>query len=237
MVLALGPRLKLTDSREAFIPLPTVLQHYWGWPQIRIPLPGTLLTRFFPFYSTVRCNARWAAYSSLFISVLAGTFAAREIFPRLRSKFVWPMASLLIIVAFVDQHPGPRLLSKIEPREVDKFLAELPEPGAVAQFPFWTCTDQIAVYGTLFHHRPWLGGTYITFFPKEFRERSAYMNAFPDERTLSELRKSNVRFIIVKSEQYKDFESLQQRITAGGLNEIFRHGNDRLYILPDLPPG
>ena len=125
--------------------------------RLSIRLPGYYFFEFLPFYSRMRVFKRFAVFVLLAIAGLAGLGTAwlAERIP-LRQRTGWGVIVLPMLL--LDFYPGPYAdFSRIEARPVDRWLAEQPGSGAVVQFPFSQEADQIQIYYTLTHGKPYLG--------------------------------------------------------------------------------
>jgi hypothetical protein len=135
-----------------------------------------------------------------------------------------------------EVYPGPcQNFAIVEPRPVDYWLAEQPGDGAVAQFPFYQVEDQDQVYNTLIHGKPFIGGFFNAFPPKQYLEIRPVMEGFPDEESISLLKELGIHFIIVDTGEYDDVPRVLTALKGSQLEQIAQFGEEIVFILPKTP--
>ena len=215
-VLALGTDLHWM-GRPVVAALPGFLQRLSPVPDGALPLPGYLLFRYLPFYDGMRVWMRYGIFVSLFVSVLAGMGAATLL--RSRSRQVSLFAGVVLLAAVsADFFPAFRSLTRVQGRSVDAWLASQEGPGAVAQFPASQLARPEQGYYASLNGKPFVGGFFTGYPPAQFRRIYGILQSFPDDRSTSLLRELGVRWVVVDSARYADFEDVSRRIEAQGLH-------------------
>jgi hypothetical protein len=165
------------------------------------------------------------------MSALAGMGVARTL--ERGGRRVAPIIGLSILaLVFLDFYPGPyEDFAKIESRPVDYWLAEQPGDGAVAQFPFDQVQDQIQIYYTLTHSKPFLGGFFNAFPPPQFRRIKSVMEDFPDPASLDLLEDLGVEYVVVDESAYADFLSVLNELENLGLESTVIVDHEHVFLL------
>jgi hypothetical protein len=142
----------------------------------------------------------------------------------------------------------PLAISRLptEPPSIYQWLARLPHPTLVAEFPLLH-PDPLYMYFSTMHWQPMLNG-YSGYRPSSYIEMVArFEKSFPDDRTIEELRRRGVRAIIVHKNLYPDdrdrqayartIEALAFRKDVEFVATWRDHiGEARAYLLPPSPP-
>jgi len=134
-------------------------------------------------------------------------------------------------------------LVDVRRRPVDVALARRPEHGAVlylpvdvagVSVPYLSLLDQTdAVYRTTAHHRSTPNG-YSGYFPPSYFEMTRLVRSLPDEQSLGYLRRTGVRFVVVRRlPDGSPWERLRDPATAGPLLLLGRYDDDLLYRVPE----
>jgi hypothetical protein len=218
-VLALGTHLHWNEE-IVDVSLPVGLHDLIGRESLHVRLPGFFLFQAIPFYSILRVFKRYGILVLMAMSALAGMGVARTL--ERGGRRVAPIIGLSILaLVFLDFYPGPyEDFAKIEPRPVDYWLAEQPGDGAVAQFPFDQVQDQIQIYYTLTHSKPFLGGFFNAFPPPQFRRIKSVMEDFPDPASLDLLEELGVEYVVVDESAYADFDGALAEMEFLGLSRV-----------------
>ena len=230
-VLALG--IQLHWLGQEVTSLPTVLQkifHRTDMPQIYFP--AYYLFLYLPFFSKMRVMMRFGLFTLIFFSVMAG-LGASVLMDLSSAKFRrWIGVGLLVLV-FIDFYPGPlKGFAPTVSRPVDEWLATQPDTGAVAQFPFSEESDQIQVYNTLFHGKPYLGGYFNANQPEQYLWIRPVMDQFPSADSVALLKQLGVTYVIVDSSQYSNYANVDQTIQSLGLQLLHVSEAEYVYGLP-----
>ena len=229
LLFALGTHLHWNE-KIVDMPIPQILRARLDRESIHIRLPVFYLFQSMPMFSRLRTFKRFGVFVLLSISVLSGLGIDR--FREGVSARIWKItAPLLFLLVMFEVYPGPyKNFAIVEPRPVDYWLAEQSSDGAVVQFPFNQVEDQDQVYNTLTHGKPFIGGFFNAFPPKQYLEIRPVMEGFPDEASLALLRNLQVKFILVDGTAYEKFIDVQEAIEDLGLELRVIFGNDYVYM-------
>ena len=205
-VLSLGLTLNWL-SRPVSLHLPPWLT-WLKSPDGQLLLPGALLYRYLPFYSSMRVWMRYGVFANLFVDVLAGSGAAwliRRSGPKLR-HFVAVFLLGLVILDFLP----PRIrLTEVAARPVDRWIGQQQEEGGVAQLPFAEAAhSQAQIYYTLTRGRPYIGALYGSFPTSQYAEVRPVLERFPSAESIALLRDLGVRYVIVDAEWFDSRDEL-----------------------------
>jgi hypothetical protein len=215
------------------VTIPQLLRVRLDRDSIHIRLPVFYLFQFMPMFSRLRTFKRFGVFVLLAISVLAG-LGTDWVRKRVGAR-VWTFAvPLLFVLVMFEVYPGPyQNFAIVEPRPVDYWLAEQPGDGAVAQFPFYQVEDQDQVYNTLIHGKPFIGGFFNAFPPKQYLVIRPVMGQFPNEESISLLMELEIHYIVIDTKAY-DNDVLFKELDELGLefaaqfeqNAVFTLGSD-----------
>jgi len=221
-VLTLGTRLKIA-------PGPTHPELAATLTMKGVPLPGAVLVRVLPFYGLMRVFSRYGIFAVLFLSVLAG-FGARWILNRIRSekKAVVLAAFFAFFIAFEFKHTRLPLV-KVEGRPVDHWLAERHEPGAVVQFPATEMGKPEQVFYTSVHKKPFVGAFFAAAPSPQWLRISPALMRFPNRESVALFKELKVRYVLVDSSLYSDFDRVRQEIEKLDLAFLARSGDVFIY--------
>lgn len=208
LVLSLGTHLHWNED-VVRLALPESLQARLGQETFSLRLPGFYLYQWLPFFDRLRTFKR-AAILVLGPAVLLGGLGLHVL--RRRTSGCWLPLLVLAAVLF-EYYPGPfETLSTVQPRPVDLWLAQQPGDGAVAEFPAELMTDQLHVYYTLEHGKPYLGGFFNAFPPEQYHRIQGELRRPFDQVTVNLLRQLGVNFIIVDTGAGSGAISLQRQL-------------------------
>jgi hypothetical protein len=200
-VLATGTHL-YWDEQLVRVRLPGPVATAIGQETSAIPMPGYFLFQVLPFYAKMRTFKRAGALALLATSVLAGLGSA-WLLKRVGAKRRTALGASLLALALFDFYPGPfQEFTPVEPRPVDRWLAEQPGLGAVAEFPFELQEEQSHVYFSLTHGKPILGGFFNAFPPPQYRRIRPVMAGFPDVASIQLLQELGVQYVILGKSRY-----------------------------------
>jgi hypothetical protein len=216
LLLAMGTDLHWNGA-PVEISTPGFIQGFYTKPTIPIPLPGLLLFKFFPFYAKLRALMRFGIFVLLFVCAAAGVGAA-ELLKRTTPRWKFAAATGLVVLVLFDFYPGPyKVFTTVQPREVDSWLASQPGSGAVAQMPFSIAEDQQYTYYTLEHGKPYIGGFFNAFPPAQYKRIKPILMDFPNAESVQLLRELKVRWVLVDSTYYPEWEKVKSQIETYGL--------------------
>ena len=216
VILAFGPDLRWQNEMVVFT-LPQFLANLLGRARIHVPLPGYFMFKYFPFFSKLRAFARFGIFTLTFTSAAAGIGAAYFL-SKVKKNWQTFAAVLLLALAVFDFYPGPfPVLSEVEARPVDYWLAEQPGEGALIQFPFWMGEDQNQIYNTLIHQKPYVGGFFNAFPPRQYQVVYPVMENFPDEESIGMFPGLGVQYVLVDVDEYEDADWVRGECERLGL--------------------
>ena len=260
MILAMGTDLHwLSESVE--IPTPAFLKNLINRPQIPILLPGYFLFLYFPLYAKLRALMRFGIFTLVFTSALAGLGVnflmdhfnkkkpsikqsqkdegINEVLTSSRNKTnskngsrVCAFIIGLIFLVFIDFYPGIyHDFVKVEARPVDYWLAEQQGDGALIQFPFSKAEDQEHTYYTLIHGKPYVGGFFNAFPPRQYREIYPIMENFPDDDSINLLYDFDVQYVLIDVDDYDNIDMVKNKCESYGLEFTTQIDDQMIFII------
>jgi hypothetical protein len=182
----------------------------------------TFLHEHVPVYRALRAAARLGIFVVMFVGVLAG-FGYRALAagrpPLVRAAVVAAFAAVMSIeyratvnlVAYSGSAPAMYRMLARQPRGV---LLELPVPP-VDRLPGH---DPEYAFMSTFHWFPLVNG-YSGNYPPSYLARLERLRNFPDNTAILQIRRDNVRYVIVRKLGYsaEAWAELQGRMTTAGL--------------------
>ena len=228
IILAMGTDLHWNEN-PVELALPAGLAARLGRESLPLVLPGYFLFLYFPMYAKLRALMRFGVFALVFVSTAAGLGSAwlLEKLPEKRRLAVWV---LLLVLVFVDLYPGAyQDFSQVEPRPADAWLAAQPGDGAWAQFPFELQEDQEHIYGQLINGKPFLGGFFNAFPPRQYREIMPVMETFPSAESVALLKSLEMTYVLVNRTYYDNIEDLRRACEELGLVLLAEAGDDLIY--------
>lgn len=233
-LLSMGPTLHWL-SRPVIVELPPWLGWLAAPDSQQLLLPGSLLNRYLPFYSSMRVWMRYGVFASLFVAVLAGSGAAwltRRAGPRLG-----PVLGLAVLGLCLFDFLPPKIdLTLVEGRPVDAWLRKQPAIGAVAQLPFDDYADsQDQIFYTLLHQKPYIGALYGSFPTPQYTAVRSVLEDFPSQASIEQLRDLGVRYVVVDDKWYDardEMDDVHLALTRQGATHAVMLGGQHVYLLP-----
>jgi hypothetical protein len=180
----------------------------------------------------MRVWMRYGVFVGLGVSVLAG-YGLAWISSQLRGTRRAGVTLALLGLALLDFLPRPQMFAKVQPRPVDEWLAAQTASGALVEFPFES--DQAELYYTLIHNKPFLGGNFNAFPPPQFQRIKPVLSSFPDRDSMDLLRSLGVRYVLVHTGRYPDFEEVDRLATELGLRRGPAFEDIQVYTLEGDP--
>ncbi|TFH34890.1 MAG: hypothetical protein E4G99_08550 [Anaerolineales bacterium] len=228
-IFSLGTHLHWNEHIVDFA-LPQFLETRLNRESIHIRLPVFYLFQYLPMFSRLRTFKRFGIFLLLALAALAGLGAA-QLKQRIPARR-WPIIGLVILLlGLLEFYPGQyQEFAQVHARPVDYWLAEQPGDGAVVQFPFYEVEDQDQVYNTLVHGKPFVGGFFNAFPPKQYIRIRPVMEGFPDIASLALLRDLDVEYVVVDGAAYENFIDVQEAIADLGLNLVVIIGDEYVYM-------
>jgi hypothetical protein len=210
---------------------------------IYLPLPTLLLYLYVPLFDAMRVWTRFGLVSALATAVLAGMGLARVMGRLKASRRMW-IAGICLAAVLFELAVGtyPLGWSEVQRQPIDRWLAQQPQPGAVALFPLWKAEHGTALYATKEHSRPVIYG-YGAFFPRSYRDVRPVLWDLASPEAISLLRQWDVAYVVVGAESYgAEWPQIQHRLEQSGALKLvttFRetsvyHSGWLAEILPDF---
>jgi len=205
LILGLGMTLRWHEARVltsvpsglAWVFGPLLQGLDWSVDQLPIPLPGLLLYRYLPFYSSMRAWARFAIPIILGTTILAGYGAAWLLAHGRKGKFV--AATFWIMILFESLVIPYKYFTPVSAnaRAVNDWLASLPAGTAIIEYPRpWV--DKLAMYSQASHGLSVVNG-YMSFQPAFLAAVDAQLGEWPNAAALPILREWGVEYVVVST--------------------------------------
>lgn len=210
-VIALGTHLHWNEGLVQ-VSTPRAIQAALGREQVSVRLPGFYFFRFVPFFDRMRTFKRAAALVLLPVSVLGG-LGLDVLHKRLHVARRETASLIVLALLLLEIYPGPfRQWERVEPRPVDVWLKEHSGGGAVVVFPFHLQEDQRQVYATLHHEKPFVGGFFSAFPPRQYRNLRGTVEQFPSIESTNSLRQLGVSHVMIDVGQPEGTEILERQL-------------------------
>ncbi len=243
-ILALGPRLKLSNSQPTEISLPFawVFEHIPGMTVIRAPGRFSV-TLYLVLALAVAAGAAWllgriqqrvarGAVWALLIAICLGEFlAGRETFIALTMPSLAPAPPAY---AWLAQQPPGALLELPLTSEIDQGPPQGSTVGDGA-YDAWPDLNRMRYqFFQTAHWQPLIDG-YSGFRPPHHRELGLTLAGFPDERSVTLLRGLGVTWVLVHGEIMEAFQpgraaTLRTQLErAPGIEHVQDFGPEWLY--------
>ena len=175
---------------------------------ITIPLPALLLRWIFPVLVGVRAWNRFAVFTSLGLAILAGLGFAKWISLEIAPGGN-PMKQLLdrsrlagiivLVLAIFELWPGRIPLKPIEPRPVDRWLAEQPDQFTIMELPLTSALSAPQMLYTRFHGKR-IAFAYGTYFPYWYRSQFPELMLCPEAACINRLQEWDVNYLLLNKE-------------------------------------
>jgi hypothetical protein len=166
-------------------------------------------------YRGLRVPARFAVVALFCVAVLAAYGYAR--LAALRPKARYALGGAILCLLFLEYHVRLQLVVyPSQPPAVYKILTHLPR-GVIAEFPM-PLPDTLPgreaeyQYQSTYHWFPLVNG-YSGTYPPSYLRRLAQLREFPDDRSIVQLERDNVAYVIVHVSAYDISQSA--RILSG----------------------
>ena len=226
-----------------------------------IPLPYAFFLKVLPILYIIRVPSRFIILFTLALSVLAGMG-----FDFYKKKSLL-LVSLLVLLFFMEtiQKPLPLIpipaeteipavYASIKNDSSVRTIIELPiveERDRVRQLPI---QDQVRLrfnevsihtplvletyrtYFSLFHKKQMVNG-YSGFVPQSFHDAVEEMSYFPEERSISYLKRKKISHVIIHLWEYSEDQkiSLMQKLSTISPSPLYnQYGEDRIYTVETL---
>ncbi|NWG19458.1 MAG: hypothetical protein HXY39_03940 [Chloroflexi bacterium] len=180
-------------------------------PETPFWLPAYYLNQL-PVLELMRVWARFGIVTILFVALLAGVGAARLMrgrggegeSRRLGDGRAGKWGSAIVAVALValvviDLLPGRMQSFTLEPRPIDRWLAQQPGALTVGFVPVIDdVTNYRILFGTLFHGKQTFAFMHQAHMPPIFQEFNERSRGFPDSASAMRLRDLGVRYLLLE---------------------------------------
>jgi hypothetical protein len=199
-----------------------------------------LLHDYVPVFRGLRAMARFGIFVVMALAVLAGYGYAALMHGR---GAMVRRAGLAVLVASMLAEYATRITLVSFPNappEAYRELARLPK-GVVADLPL-PAADQLPgfeprrAYMSTFHWFPIVNG-YSGNYPPSYLARLDRLHGFPDERSLMQVRRDGVRYVVVHEERYSAAEvaAIRTALSGAGMAELGRfddgEGSALIYLV------
>jgi hypothetical protein len=201
---------------------------------LTVPLPALLLRWVIPPLTGMRAWNRFAAFTSLGLSLLAGLGFALWIRAEVQPKNSHLKARLATLAfmgfALFELWPRAIPLQPIGPRPVDLWLAAQPEQGSLMELPLTSALSAPQMLYTRYHGKP-ISFAYGTFLPYWYRQQYPELEQCPKVECLTRLRRWGVIFILLNLSDPSGGPSLEaqldlspslERVTTVGDHVVYR---------------
>lgn len=214
-----------------------------------LPLPYYVLYKVVPLFQIMRVPARFALFGQLFLVLVSGVGYIKLVSLMGTQYKKYAVSALLVVIALLETWSAPMPLIAVEEKKdfppvyqwlsiqpSDSTILELPIPSAYSEIQKepvrhafmedLTVADRDAVeayrdYFSLLHGKRIING-YSAYAPPLYLEMREKTVNFPDDVSLSAIKKSGVTYVIVHVKQYPfSFQQeLISRITSGGILSV-----------------
>ncbi len=257
-VLSLGPRLHF-GRHPVVVPAPdsvinvfhTIMDTLSRWlpteesyaplaaEGLTIPLPALFLRWLLPPLEGMRAWNRFAAFTSLGVALLAGlgyaTWISEEVRPALIGSARFNRERLVGVVvlalAIFELWPQPIPLQAVQPRPVDKWLAEQPEMFSIMELPLTSALSAPQMLYTRYHGKR-ITFAYGTYFPYWYRSQFPELQECPNQSCLDLLRSWEVTYLLLNLNDTPTGPMLMSRLDeAIALERVDQIGDIVVYRL------
>ncbi|HZW03603.1 MAG TPA: hypothetical protein VFF68_06740, partial [Anaerolineaceae bacterium] len=112
----------------------------------------------------------------------------------------------------------------------DGWLAGQPGDGAVVQFPFAQSEDQLQIYYTLKHGKPFVGGFFNANQPPQYLEIKPVLDQFPaNPAAVGVLQNLQVEYLVVDTAAYPEYAPVERQIEDLGFTLLTDQAGQRVY--------
>lgn len=190
--------------------------------QMNVPLPYQLLYQFVPGVGgSMRAVSRWGVLVLFAVAALGG-LGFSELVRRIAATRALAIGITLLAVAvlFLEYNQAPlqslqgRIFSEPVPQgykwlasQVTDAAVELPMGAPSDRYP----PDTFYQYYTLIHHKPLING-YSGFIPPFYDQIVRRFNSFPSYEAVELARALRVRYVIVHSDTFPEWDSVRERL-------------------------
>jgi hypothetical protein len=157
-------------------------------------------------FRAVRIPARMGLFTGFSLAVLAGLGVSR-IVERLESAKAKRLAAIGIALVLVAEYASRPLVVTVN-RQIPEVYADIERDrgdgptAAIFEFPTSFLDNPTYLYYSTFHWQHLVNG-YSGFFPPSYWRLVDAVTNFPDERSLTEIRRHGTRYLVVHGERLR----------------------------------
>jgi len=249
LILAMGTTL-YWNAHRVEIPVPRFVEQVYHMlnlgialpgGHIAIPLPGLLLHRFLPLYSSMRVWSRFEIMFMLNTAILAG-FGARYLLKRERfSNLIVSVLALIVLFEGLTAPYRDLTAVSVNARSVNQWLADQPRGTRLIEYPR-PFVDKIAMYSQSLHGQRVVNG-YMSQEPEYLQTAGPQLGEWPDSKAITMLQDWEVRYVLVNGMANDDFDTILSEIKVlAGLCRVCSFddsfmGWDETHVFEVLQPG
>lgn len=218
LILAMGTTLHWNAHRVEIAASPSIERIYRtldlgiGLPggHVAIPLPGMLLHRLLPLYSSMRAWTRFEVMFMLSVAVLAG-FGVRYLlkWQRFSKPIVVVLGLIVLFEGLIAPYKDFTAVS-VNTRSVNQWLANQPQGTVLIEYPR-PFVDKIAMYSQSLHGQRVVNG-YMSQEPEYLRAVGAQLGKWPDAEAVAVLQDWEVDYVLVNGMASDDFNTVLSEI-------------------------
>ena len=227
LILSMGTNLTWMEQPVTVAP-DSWLGKLFNDPDGLVYLSGYFFFKTIPFYDIMRAWMRFGVFALLFNCAAAGIGLAWLL--RRWPKWQSLLAGAAIGLVLLDFYVTPNFLSRVQPREVDLWLAQQPYGGQV-QLPLKQSYEEYSLYYTLTSQKPIIG-VIRTFPSNRYFELNPLLVNFPDETSLAALWEQQLTYVVLDEEYYPITEDFVGACEALGMKFQVSLDGQAVFTLP-----
>lgn len=170
-------------------------------------LPAYYLAQL-PGGGIMRVWSRFGIVTILFVALLAA-YGVRFLVQRGRTRGgQLAVSGLLLAVLLIDLLPGWLPVAVLQPRAIDRWLAQQPGDFAVAFLPVdKPLVNETAIFGSLFHGKQMPAYIHAAHQPRAYKDFAAFAGNFPSAASIQYLRWRGLKYLILEQRQYNGWRA------------------------------
>jgi hypothetical protein len=198
---------------------------------ITLPLPALFLRWLLPPLEGLRAWNRFAVFVALGLALLAGAgysnWIHREVLQAsdsvsTRSRKERLAGLVVLSLAMFELWPGRLPLQPVEPREVDRWLADQPGQFTIMELPLVSALSAPQMLYSRYHGKR-TAFAYGTFFPYWYRQEYPELADCPKSSCLDRLRSWGVRYVLLNIDALPPGSTLESELNSSpDLGRIIR---------------
>jgi hypothetical protein len=209
---------------------------------LTVPMPALALRWLLPPLLGLRGWNRFAAFVAFGLSILAGIGLAswmdREWAPegmvshrRRRRRLLGGLAVLLL--ACFELWPGSIPLVAVQPRPVDRWLAQQTDEFTIMELPLVSALGASQMQYTRYHGKR-IAFAYGTYFPYWYRESFPELTHCPESPCLTRLREWDVRYVLLNRQARAEPDLEKELASSPDLELVIELGDIVVFRLLPL---